>query len=72
MKVKELIEKLETLDPELHVFVYGYEGGYDFVHLDPEEKSVALDVHKEWYYGKHDDAEEHHESVVKGVVLGGA
>ena len=29
MKVGELIEQLQQLDPELHVFVRGYEGGYD-------------------------------------------
>ena len=30
MTVKELIEQLQTLDPDLHVFVRGYEGGYDY------------------------------------------
>ena len=29
MTVKELIEQLQQLDPDLHVFVRGYEGGYD-------------------------------------------
>ena len=31
MKVKELIEKLSQLDPELMVVVRGYEGGVDEV-----------------------------------------
>ena len=31
MKVKELIEKLSQLDPELMVVVRGYEGGMDIV-----------------------------------------
>ena len=31
MTVKELIEKLSELDPELHVFVPGYEGGYHYL-----------------------------------------
>ena len=31
MTVKELIEQLQTLDPDLHVFTNGYEGGYEDV-----------------------------------------
>jgi len=29
MTVKELIKHLSELDPELPVFTYGYEGGYN-------------------------------------------
>jgi hypothetical protein len=71
MKVKELIEKLQQLDPELHVFVDGYEGGYDDVGIS-EVKNIALDVHEEWYYGKHDNFDEDrhiYNTVVKGVIL---
>jgi len=71
MTVKELIEKLQQLDPELHVFVDGYEGGYDDVAIS-EVKDIALDVHKEWYYGKHDNFDEDRffdAVVVKGVIL---
>ena len=76
MKVKELIEKLQKVDPELHVFVHGYEGGYDYVDFNPTEdsvKDIALDVHEEWYYGRHDEAREFpqvkDERIVKGIVL---
>lgn len=31
MTVKQLIEHLQTLDPELYVFKPGYEGGIDYV-----------------------------------------
>ncbi len=31
MTVKELIEQLIQLDPDLHVFTQGYEGGYDML-----------------------------------------
>ena len=31
MKVKELIERLSTMNPNADVFVDGYEGGYDEV-----------------------------------------
>ena len=48
MTVKELIEQLQTLDPELHVFVSGYEGGYRYVELEDEIMEIALDVHDEW------------------------
>ena len=53
MTVKELIEKLQTLDPDLHVFVSGYEGGYEDVGISPI-KEIALNYHTEWYYGKHE------------------
>jgi hypothetical protein len=69
MKVKELIEKLQTVDPELYVFVDGYEGGYDYLEFDPKEKNIALNVHEEWYYGRHDKAVDSSESVVKAIIL---
>jgi hypothetical protein len=55
MKVKELIEKLQAFDPELEVYVDGYEGGYD----TPQElfqSPIKLNAHgkNEWYYGKHE------------------
>ena len=43
MKVKELIEQLSTLDPELHVFVPGYEGGFNDAGPVSVIKSFALD-----------------------------
>ena len=72
MLVKELIEQLQTLDPDLHVFVCGYEGGYDDLNPSFVAKEVALDVHEEWYYGKHDDADVAYEdkyTIVKGIIL---
>ena len=74
MTVKELIEKLQTLDPDLHVFVRGYEGGYDDVGPITPPNDFALDFHDEWYYGKHEVAdypgvEEGDYTIVKGVVL---
>jgi hypothetical protein len=75
MTVKELIEQLQQLDPDLHVFTAGYEGGYNDVYIG-EEMEIALDVHEEWYYGKHEDAStEYHVpdkskfKIVKGIVL---
>lgn len=76
MTVKELIEQLQTLDPDLHVFVRGYEGGYDDVGPISPVMEIALDVHKEWYYGKHEEADTEYYvpsksnyTIVKGVIL---
>jgi hypothetical protein len=74
MKVKELIETLSQLDPELMVVVAGYEGGVD--EMDKYELcDVELNVNDEWYYGKHDILENGEKptnkdsTIVKGVLL---
>ena len=76
MTVKELIEQLQTLDPDLHVFTNGYEGGYDYAGPASGIKDIALDVHDEWYYGKHEDADTPYYvpdktkyTIVKGIIL---
>ena len=43
MTIKELIQQLQQLDPDLHVFTNGYEGGYCDV-SSFESKEIALDV----------------------------
>jgi hypothetical protein len=74
MKVKELIETLSQLDPELMVVVAGYEGGVD--EMDKYELcDIELNVNDEWYYGKHevlsnkDKPENKDSTIVKGVQL---
>lgn len=74
MKVKELIEALSQLDPELMVVVAGYEGGVD--EIDKFEMcDIELDVNTEWYYGKHevllegDKPTNKDSTIVKGVRL---
>jgi hypothetical protein len=73
MTVKELIERLQTLDPDLYVFTSGYEGGYEDVVTVGSVMEIALNVHEEWYYGKHESVEnigthlEH--KIVKGIIL---
>jgi len=79
MTVKELIEKLQQLDPDLYVFNKGYEGGYCDVDFISEPLEMVLNVHDEdgWWYGPHDvtgelRAEEKDESkytIVKGIIL---
>ena len=52
MKVKELIEQLEGLNPTYDVVVRGYEGGVnDVVYI--EACYIERDVNGAWYYGKH-------------------
>ncbi len=53
MKVRELIDTLKGYDPEMMVVVRGYEGGYDEVGRTCV-LNICLNVHDEWYYGKHD------------------
>jgi hypothetical protein len=75
MTVKELIEKLQTLDPNLHVFTDGYEGGFHFAEVSTKVNTFCLRVNEEWYYGPHELTERVYEEErsnyeqVKGVVL---
>lgn len=74
MTVKELIEQLSELDPELHVFVHGYEGGFHYADIS-EPKDISLNWNTEWYYGPHELTESIREEFrsqhqqVKGIVL---
>ena len=53
MKVKELIEALSALDPELMVVRPGYEGGVTEVGYVTQVQ-LALNVNEDWYYGEHE------------------
>ena len=74
MTVKELIEQLSELDPELYVFTDGYEGGYHYVEIS-DVKDISLNWNDEWYYGPHELTENIREKFrsqyqqVKGIVL---
>lgn len=74
MTVKELINQLQQVDQDLHVFVEGYEGGLSYPNIVPTD--VALDVHdvdETWYYGKHEKISTgiHNQdsTIVKAIVL---
>ena len=76
MTVKQLIETLSEMDPDLEVYVNGYEGGYnDAVLLEPI--MVCKNYHTEWYYGKHEDITQTTKSaadlsayqITKGIVI---
>ena len=74
MKVKELIEALSQLDPELMVVRSGYEGGVDEI-KKIKIYDIELNVNTEWYYGKHevlqkgDEPQNKDSTIVKGVRL---
>ena len=74
MKVKELIELLSLLDPELMVVRSGYEGGVDEI-KKIKIYDIELNVNTEWYYGKHevlqkgDEPQNKDSTIVKGVRL---
>jgi len=70
MTVKELIEKLQTLDQEMPVFINGYEGGYDDL-TDLTNIEVVKDVNTQWYYGSHEKIDDLHEEVLETFTKNG-
>ena len=72
MKVGELIERLQALDPELMVVRPGYEGGVTEV-TNINAIVVALNVNEEWYYGEHEQIDEFshrdHKGAPRATVL---
>lgn len=57
MKIKDLITKLQSFDPDLDVCLNGYEGGV-YEMKDVRLTEVALNVNEEWYYGPHEECVE--------------
>lgn len=65
MTVQELIESLQKLDPDLRVFVDGYEHGFsEFEITGPY--TFELNVNKDWWSGPH---EINKNGDVKAIVL---
>lgn len=56
MKVRELINSLQALNPDLEVVVKGYEGGYDNA-LGAQTMVLVKDYHKHSWLGKHENAD---------------
>ena len=71
MTVKQLIEHLQTLDPELYVFTPGYEGGLEDIKGTSSVIDVELNYNKEWWYGPHAEilSTEIFPNAVKGIKL---
>lgn len=70
MKVKDLIDRLNTFPPDLQVLVQGYENGYDGV-VRIEKISVAKNIDAADYDGEYDNSEKNDEYIVESVVIVG-
>jgi len=57
MKVKDLIEKLQTLPGDMIVVRPGYEGGVTEL-SGIKTKKVVLNYNEAWYYGEHELVED--------------
>ena len=53
MKIKLLLEKLNGLDPELEIYLKGYEGGVVELRTVAEVE-VARNYNVDWWYGPHE------------------
>jgi hypothetical protein len=54
MKVIDLVQRLQELDPEMVVVLSGYEGGYNTVSGVVEPRTFVEGVNAAWYYGPHE------------------
>ena len=68
MKVKELIETLQKLDPETLVLVDGYEGGYA-VPTGTKQIDVSGPFKREWYYGEYDNYNKEELLKIQAILL---
>jgi len=63
MRIRDLIEKLQTFDPDMEVVIDGYEGGvtgrFDILQVNIDE-----DVNKEWWYGESEIKKDGKKTVV--------
>ena len=66
MKVKDIIQKLQKMNPEDMAVVNGYEGGVNEI-SSVEPIKLKLNINSEWYYGKHEIEED---GDVSGVFIG--
>ena len=58
MKTADLIRILQTYPQDLRVVVDGYEDGYDDLDEDLiRVREIRLDVGKNWWEGRHNDAD---------------
>lgn len=76
MKVKQLIKELSELDPNLNVYVSGYEGGYEDVEGVSKNRMVREYHSKDdWWYGPHEMVESVYDSYLvekseDGIIIG--
>jgi len=57
MKVKDLLALLSEMPADADVVARGYEGGADDI-INIQLVKLSRDVHKEWYFGRHEIKED--------------
>jgi hypothetical protein len=67
MNVAELIELLNTCDPEMRVVVAGYEGGVSDVD-EIKPIPILLNVNSGWVYGKHEPCESYEQDELALII----
>ena len=55
MTAKELIVKLQQLEPDTKIVVRGYEDGYNDV-IKLKEVKIKIAKNAAWYYGEYEDS----------------
>ena len=70
MTAKELIQKLSAFPPDANIVVPGYEGGFADI-TGAREIRLQKDANKEWYYGRHEEANAGDQQAIKAVVIVG-
>jgi hypothetical protein len=67
MKVKELLDTLQKLDPETLVLVDAYEGDYN----TPKKviETIVCEQHTEWYYGDYQICPNEDPAGIKAIYL---
>lgn len=70
MNVRELIEELKKLNPNLMVVVDGYEGGVSELKT-VGETTIRLNANDEtdWWYGRHEECDPNHDDAVTVCYL---
>ena len=68
LTVKQLIEKLQQMNPDTIVLTRSYEDGYDPA-IEIEEHDVITWKDSEWYYGDYRDAEPDDEESFKAILI---
>ncbi len=70
MTAKEVIEYLQTVPPDMPVFVQGYEGGWDKVYCLDETPLIKLEYSPS-YWGNYDEPEKGDSPIIKAVIITG-
>jgi hypothetical protein len=59
---------LKLLSPDAVVVVEGYESGFADV-VEVPEGTLRPDVHKQWYYGRHEKAPANEPGTIKAAFI---